>query len=112
MSSRSVRPKYASLKERVTRSRAAARCDGWGACRGCVSSQRIDAISVEVCARVGETVPLGAERGDLFALEEVKRVDARGAVAVRAEGVDVAEERGVGGAVCELGGGVCAWGLS
>ena len=33
------------------------------------------------------------------ALEDVERVNARGAVAMCAEAVDVAEERGVGGAV-------------
>ena len=63
-----------------------------------------DAVDVVRLRGVREAVPLGAERGDLLALEEVEGIDACRAVAVRAEGVDVAEERGVGGAVCELGG--------
>ena len=66
-----------------------------------------DAVDVVRARGVGEAVALWAERGDLLALEEVERVDARCAVAVGAQGVDIAQERGVGGAVLELRGAVC-----
>ena len=65
-----------------------------------------DAVDVVRARRVPEPVAFRGERADLVALEEVERVDARGAVPVRAEGVDVAEQGGVRRAVFELGGGI------
>ena len=65
-----------------------------------------DAVDVVRARRVPEPVAFRGERADLLALEEVERVDARGAVPVRAEGVDVAEQGGVRRAVFELGGGI------
>jgi hypothetical protein len=72
-----------------------------------------DAVDVELLRGVREAVARGAERGDLLALQQVERVDARGAVAVGAQRVDVAQQGRVGGAVCELRwgvwGGVSVW---
>ena len=58
-----------------------------------------DAVDVVRARGVGEPVALGGQSGDFFALEEVEWVDAGSTVPVRAEGVDVAEERRVGGAI-------------
>ena len=66
-----------------------------------------DSVDIVCAGGVSEAVPLRVERGDLLALEEVERVDARRPVAVGAQRVDVAQERGVGGAVLELRGAVC-----
>ena len=65
-----------------------------------------DTIHVVRLRVVEQSVPSRVERGDFLSLKELERVDARRAVPVCAQRVDVAEERRIDCAVLKLFGAI------
>ena len=68
-----------------------------------------DTIYIVPLPSIDKTIPPRIQSPDLFALDEVKRVDGGGAMTMGAHRVDITQKRSIMRAVLQLGSGVCQY---